>query len=518
MTLRFQTTLWILFAGLLLTLFSGSLLYMEGRTRIRRELEQSLRHEADRAATQLQSTLEAYTVALETWGDLPLLQTQILSGDPDLLLVDFLQRVAPAYPLFHRLRILDAHGTVLASTHLKEIDRTVPFSVPTGVHGDTLRIRVAVRTPPPNARLLGWIEGEWLAGDLKRWVFGREQPHRIVFGVPDSPLPSGVLRRTLRLHTDPPLPPLTLEMFPENARFSRELRRWIDRLVGAELTFLVLLLWLITAGMERILLRPLDRIRSFLDHLRAGDYSRRLPVHGPRELAQLQADLNRMAHALEERERARTLLGKYVHPRLVKTLLEQPDALRRERRVITVLFVDIQGFTPFAESHPLDEVVQTLQLALSRFTEAVTREQGMVDKFLGDGLLALFNAPIPDPDHPRRAVRSALHILQDPVLQELPFRFGIGIHTGEALVGRLGSRDKEEYTALGHTVNLASRLEHATRDRDLDLLVSDTTYRHASDLLPGARKVVVHLRGIEAPVVAWGVRREDLHVDFANRD
>ena len=505
MTLRLQTARWVLFAGFVLTTLSGMWLYLDGRNRIRHTLEQDLQHEADRAAVQLQSTLEAYTVALGIWRELPLLQTQILSGDPDLLLVDFLQRVAPAYPLFHTIRILDTQRTILASTRLSEIDHTLQTPPKTQWNRDTLQVWVPVRTPPPNARLLGWIQGTWLARDLKRWVFGAHVPHRVMFGSADTGN-ARVYRRTFQLKGTLTLPPITLELHPETTRFSQELRRWITRLVTAELLFLFLLLLLILTGMERILLRPLDQIRTFLDRLREGVYTERLPVHGPRELAQLQEDLNRMAHALEERERARTLLGKYVHPELVRTLLEHPESLRRERREITVMFVDIQGFTAFAESHPLQEVVQTLQVALSRFAEAVSREQGMVDKFLGDGLLALFNAPVQVPDHPRRAVRAALQILHDPVLQQLPFRFGIGIHTGEALVGRLGSRDKEEYTAIGHTVNLASRLQQATRDQDLDLLVSDNAYHPAADLLYEAQQVVVHLKGIEEPVVAWGIR------------
>ncbi len=500
MTLRQQTVLWILGSGLILTLVSGVLLYTEGRNRILREQTLILQAEMDRAAQQLKTTLEAHVTALKVWSELPLVQTQTLRGDPDLLLLDFLRKVASSYPLFHILRVVDHNRRILASTSLREVDQ--PLLPRSSAGSETARVWVPIQTPTPHPETLGWMVGEVLASALREWLFGTAYPKsRIHFGMPGE---GGTLRRTVRLNTVFSVPPIVLEVDPERTLYVREVRRWVVRLVLAEVLFLGLLILTIGYGMDRILLDPMDRIRTFVESLRMGNYALRLPVEGPREVAQLQQDLNRMAQALEERERARSLLGKYVHPGLVQHLLEHPETLQRERRVITVLFVDIQGFTAFADTHPLDEVVRALQTALTEFSRAVSQEGGMVDKFLGDGLLALFNAPIPAEDHPRRAVRAALHILSNPVLQALPFRFGIGIHTGEALVGRLGSVEKEEYTAIGHTVNLASRLEHATRELGLPLLVSDPVYHQARDLLPGAQRVELRVRGVRTPVVAWG--------------
>ena len=502
MTLRHQTILWILGSGLVLSLISGVVLYAEGRQRILREQTLRLQAEMDRAAQQLKTSLEAHITALNVWRELPLTVSQTLRGDPDLLLLDFLRRVAPAYPLFHTLRVVNRDRRVLASTSLKEVDRPFPFPPFSSGGNETLRVWLPIQTPTPHPETLGWMVGDILATDLRTWLFGETYPtSRIIFGEPEK---GGGIRRVIRLDSHFALPSVVLEMRPESTRYVREVRRWVIRLVLSEILFLMLLILTVGWGMDRILLEPMDRIRAFVGALREGNYRQRLPVGGPEEIAQLQRDLNRMARALEERERARALLGKYVHPDLVPHLLEHPEALQRERREITVLFVDIQGFTAFADTHPLDEVVEALQTALTGFSRAVTREGGMVDKFLGDGLLALFNAPIPAPDHPRRAVRAALHILTDPALRALPFRFGMGIHTGEALVGRLGSVEKEEYTAIGHTVNLASRLEHATRSLGFSLLVSDPVYRVAEDLLVGARRVEIQIRGVRSPVIAWG--------------
>lgn len=218
------------------------------------------------------------------------------------------------------------------------------------------------------------------------------------------------------------------------------------------------------------------------------------------------------AHAHVEREagRIRDTFRRYVAPEVVDTLLSEPSVAQMAggRRTITVLFADIRGFTTLAEKHPPEEVVGHLNRYLELMSESVHLHGGMVDKFVGDGIMALFGAPLPMEHHAEAAVRAGLHLLRR--VDSLQNRkenghvpIGIGVHTGEAVVGSIGSARRMEYTAIGDVVNVASRLQDAAKPGTL--LVSQDTY----DALPpelqraGTPLPSVTIRGRSAPVNAF---------------
>jgi len=180
-------------------------------------------------------------------------------------------------------------------------------------------------------------------------------------------------------------------------------------------------------------------------------------------------------------EAERRLFERMVSPKVIEQL--DPDKLQLggERAEITTLFADLRGFTHFSEAHDPEELVTILNRYLAAAAEAVLAHEGTIDKFLGDAVMAWFNAPIPQPDHTYRAVCAALEIKKaiEGLHRQLPpeyhLSFGIGIHYGEAVLGLLGTEERLDYTAIGDSVNTARRIqENAARGQ---ILISAETYQ-----------------------------------------
>jgi adenylate cyclase len=169
----------------------------------------------------------------------------------------------------------------------------------------------------------------------------------------------------------------------------------------------------------------------------------------------------------QEKQRIRELFQRYVAPTVVERLVEGVDqvALGGRRQVITVLFADIRGFTSFSETRTPEELIEILNCHLSVAAQAVLEQEGILDKFMGDAVMAIFNAPLPQPDHSLRAVRAALAMKESIATfhreldSEVRLRFGVGINVGEAVVGNVGTAELMNYTAIGDSVNLAKRLQ-----------------------------------------------------------
>jgi class 3 adenylate cyclase len=224
-------------------------------------------------------------------------------------------------------------------------------------------------------------------------------------------------------------------------------------------------------------MQPIRDLAAGTERVAAGDYSRRLPVVQDDDLGALAASFNRMQAGLAERQRLQAAFGTYVDPILAARLLEQgDDVFTGERREVTVMFVDVRDFTPFAEASTAEETVGRLNALFQIVVPAVVDAGGHVNKFLGDGALAVFGAPNDLADHADAAVRVALQILCLVAERfEGTLRVGIGINTGVVIAGTIGGGSKLEFTLIGDTVNVAARVEQLTKTTGDAILLTHQT-------------------------------------------
>lgn len=202
-----------------------------------------------------------------------------------------------------------------------------------------------------------------------------------------------------------------------------------------------------------------------------------------------------------EKRKLKTAFSHYVSPELVQQITEKPEMLKLggERRKLTVLFLDLENFTFFSEKLTPQEVVKILNVYFDALATVIMAQGGMVDKFEGDAIMALFGAPIPSEDHAEKACLTAL--LLQAKIQELNAQMGyslnirIGLATGEAIVGNMGSTQRFDYTAIGDTVNTASRLENANRFYNTRILTNPGTFEAAQEKLSFRHVDTVCLKG-----------------------
>jgi adenylate cyclase len=226
----------------------------------------------------------------------------------------------------------------------------------------------------------------------------------------------------------------------------------------------------------RSIVGPIHDLQSGTERVAAGDFSVRVPVVGSDETGRLAGSFNQMVAGLQERARLREAFGAFVDPGLAERVLEEGTELEGEEVEVTVLFVDIRDFTAFAERASAREVVAALNRFYDYIVPLLVHHGGHANKFVGDGLLAVFGAPDRLADHADRAVAAALQIAE--VIEEAyegELRVGIGINSGPVVSGTLGGGGRVEFTVIGDTVNTAARVEEATRETGDTVLVTEAT-------------------------------------------
>lgn len=229
--------------------------------------------------------------------------------------------------------------------------------------------------------------------------------------------------------------------------------------------------------------RPMARLALAARSISGGHYEMIGDIGQKDEFGALANAFDNMVRGLLERDQVRSLLGKVVSHQVAEELLSRKIELGGEEREISILFSDIRGFTSLSEGRAPSAILAMLNTYLSRMSDVVDQHHGVVDKYIGDAVMALFGAPVLEADDAQRAVDTALAmeaampLLNQAFAQEgwPPLQIGIGIHTGNAVVGNVGSETRLNYTVLGDNVNLAARLESLCKRYQVGIIVSEVS-------------------------------------------
>lgn len=229
--------------------------------------------------------------------------------------------------------------------------------------------------------------------------------------------------------------------------------------------------------------RPVARLALAAGSISGGRYEMIGDIGQKDEFGALAQAFDNMVRGLLDRDQVRSLLGKVVSHQVAEELLSRKIELGGEEREISILFSDIRGFTSLSEGRAPSAILAMLNTYLSRMSDVVDQHQGVVDKYIGDAVMALFGAPVLEADDAQRAVDTALAMEAAMPLLNTAFaqegwpalQIGIGIHTGNAVVGNVGSETRLNYTVLGDNVNLAARLENLCKRYQVGIVVSEVT-------------------------------------------
>jgi adenylate cyclase len=307
----------------------------------------------------------------------------------------------------------------------------------------------------------------------------------------------------------------TVPIRAENETFFAVLQRSLDKELAPYLrlehTYLLLALFgfaisaAVGVWVARSVSRPVLKLAAGADQIASGNYQHRVTVKQKDELGSLANSFNQMSAGLAERDRVRDLLGKVISPQVAAELLEKRLALGGEEREVTVLFSDLRNFTGMCEALTPQEMIAILNCYFTRMAAIVEKHGGVVDKYVGDALMALFGAPLSHADDVERALSAALEMVaaldelnREWLARGLPtINLGIGVNTDVVVAGNMGSERRLNYTVIGDGVNLASRLEGLTKvpEYETRIIISGSTLAKVADKFQVRRLGEVAVRG-----------------------
>jgi class 3 adenylate cyclase len=251
---------------------------------------------------------------------------------------------------------------------------------------------------------------------------------------------------------------------------------------------------------------PITALEEATGRVARGDFDVRVPVTSTDESGRLSRSFNDMVAGLAEREKLRETFGAYVDPEIAEHILKEGTNLGGEQVEVTVMFLDVRDFTGFAERSDAEDVVAALNRLWECVVPIVHDHQGHVDKFVGDGLLAVFGAPRRREDHADQAVRAALRIVEG-VRRDLDeeLEIGVGLNSGSVVAGNVGGAGRLEFSVIGDAVNVAARVEAATRETGDAILITDATRSLLSEDVELEPRGDIPLKGKSEPVPLYGL-------------
>jgi adenylate cyclase len=238
---------------------------------------------------------------------------------------------------------------------------------------------------------------------------------------------------------------------------------------------------LVTVLNARAVVAPIQSVRTALHRVDEGDLDVEVPVYDGTQIGLLQAGFNQMVSGLRDRERIRDLFGMHVGHEVAQAAVQADTELGGQTRTVTVLLTDLIGSTQMATNTPPAEVVDLLNRFCSVVVEEVDQRRGLVNKFMGDAVLAIFGAPVGLDDHAGAALAAARAIAQRLRTEVPECDAGIGVATGEVVAGNVGGEQRFEYTVIGDAVNQAARLTELAKDQPGRVVASAVSVRAAGD-------------------------------------
>ncbi len=300
------------------------------------------------------------------------------------------------------------------------------------------------------------------------------------------------------------------------ALLQRPLNKALEAYLGIRKTFVFVFIFALIASVIGILFiarsvtRPVRVLVASAKRIEHGDYTTPVAIKQRDELGRLAHSFNKMMKGLAERRQVRSLLGKVVSPAIADELLKKDIELGGEERKVTMLFSDIRNFTSLCEGRAPKDILDFLNTYLTSVSDVIEKHQGVIDKYIGDAVMALYGAPIQRTDDESRAILSAMEMCTalDAVNIELKktnkplLAVGVGINTDIVVAGNMGSKARLNYTVIGDGVNLASRLEGLTKQYGVEIIVSESTKQACPDFI--FRELdKVRVKGKSDPVIIF---------------
>ena len=264
-------------------------------------------------------------------------------------------------------------------------------------------------------------------------------------------------------------------------------------------------------ALARAITKPISQLVAATEIVASGNLGAEVPVTTRDEVGRLTESFNHMVAGLRERERIRNMFSQFVTGQVAEAVLSGKVKLGGARQDISVLMSDIRAFTTLSEEIGAEALVSMLNRYFNHMIDAVLEFDGTLDKFIGDAVMAEFNCPLEQDHHQLRGVlcamrmREYLHMFNDDQIArgEKTIRIGIGVHSGNAIVGNIGAEGKKlEYTAMGDVVNCAARLESQTKEVNSDIVISADTYAYCKEYVDVGEPMALHLKGRVEPLIA----------------